>query len=80
MPEMSRTATRSDGTIGVYAHLHWDSVRVQPGQHVQRGEYIADSGNTGFTTGAHLHFAVIRNAGLEAISLPFNSADWRRRR
>jgi septal ring factor EnvC (AmiA/AmiB activator) len=38
-----------DGTIGVYAHLHWDSVRVRPGQHVQhvqRGEYIADSGNT----------------------------------
>lgn len=59
-----------DGTIGVYAHLHWDSVRVQPGQHVTRGEYIADSGNTGFTTGAHLHFAVIRNAGLEAVSVP----------
>jgi murein DD-endopeptidase MepM/ murein hydrolase activator NlpD len=59
-----------DGTIAVYAHLHWDSVRVQPGQRVRRGEYIADSGNTGFTTGAHLHFAVIRNAGLEAVSVP----------
>jgi murein DD-endopeptidase MepM/ murein hydrolase activator NlpD len=62
-----------DGTIGVYAHLHWDSVRVQHVQHVQhvqRGEYIADSGNTGFTTGAHLHFAVIRNAGMAAISVP----------
>jgi murein DD-endopeptidase MepM/ murein hydrolase activator NlpD len=63
-----------DGTIGVYAHLHWDSVRVQPGQHVQRGEYIADSGNTGFTTGAHLHFAVIRNAGMAAISVPIQFA------
>jgi murein DD-endopeptidase MepM/ murein hydrolase activator NlpD len=59
-----------DGTIAVYAHLHWDSIRVQPGQRVRRGEYIADSGNTGFTTGAHLHFAVIRNAGLEAVSVP----------
>jgi murein DD-endopeptidase MepM/ murein hydrolase activator NlpD len=59
-----------DGTIGIYGHLHWDSVRVQPGQRVARGEYIADSGNTGFTTGAHLHFAVIRNAGLQAVSVP----------
>jgi murein DD-endopeptidase MepM/ murein hydrolase activator NlpD len=59
-----------DGTIAVYAHLHWDSVRVQPGQYVRRGEYIADSGNTGFTTGAHLHFAVIRNAGMSAVSVP----------
>jgi murein DD-endopeptidase MepM/ murein hydrolase activator NlpD len=58
------------GTIAVYAHLHWDSVRVQPGQLVRRGEYIADSGNTGFTTGPHLHFAVIRNAGLSAVSVP----------
>jgi murein DD-endopeptidase MepM/ murein hydrolase activator NlpD len=59
-----------DGTIAVYAHLHWDSVRVQPGQHVRRGQYIADSGNTGFTTGPHLHFAVIRNAGLTPVSVP----------
>jgi len=59
-----------DGTIAIYAHLHWDSVRVQAGQRVQRGEYIADSGNTGFTTGPHLHFAVIRNAGLQAVSVP----------
>jgi murein DD-endopeptidase MepM/ murein hydrolase activator NlpD len=63
-----------DGTIAVYAHLHWDSVRVQPGQSVRRGEYIANSGNTGFTTGAHLHFAVIRNAGLSAESVPIQFA------
>ena len=61
---------QDDGTIAVYAHLHWDSVRVQPGQFVRRGEYIANSGNTGFSTGAHLHFAVIRNSGLAAESVP----------
>jgi len=64
----------SDGTIGVYAHLHWDSIRVRIGAHVLRGEYIADSGNTGFTSGPHLHFAVIRNSGSEDVSVPVQFA------
>jgi murein DD-endopeptidase MepM/ murein hydrolase activator NlpD len=59
-----------DDTVAMYAHLHWDSIRVRPGQQVQRGEYIADSGNTGFSSGPHLHFAVTRNAGLKAESVP----------
>jgi murein DD-endopeptidase MepM/ murein hydrolase activator NlpD len=60
----------ADGTMALYAHLNWDSIRVRPGQIVERGEYIADSGNTGFSTGPHLHFAVIRNGGLRQESLP----------
>lgn len=59
-----------DGTYAVYAHLNWNSIRVQPGQRVNRGQYIADSGNTGFSSGPHLHFAVLRNAGLETVSVP----------
>jgi murein DD-endopeptidase MepM/ murein hydrolase activator NlpD len=59
-----------DGTIAIYAHLHWDSVRVRPGQRVQRGDYLADSGNTGFSTGPHLHFGVMYNAGAAARSIP----------
>ena len=59
-----------DDTVAIYAHLHWDSIRVRPGQQVQRGEYIADSGNTGFSSGPHLHFAVTRNAGLRPESVP----------
>ncbi len=63
-----------DGTYAVYAHLNWNSIRVRPGDRVQRGEYIADSGNTGFTSGPHLHFAVVRNAGMLPISVPFRFA------
>ena len=59
-----------DGTFAVYAHLNRSSIRVRPGDRVQRGELIAASGNTGFSTGPHLHFAVIRNAGMQLQSVP----------
>jgi murein DD-endopeptidase MepM/ murein hydrolase activator NlpD len=64
----------ADGTIGVYGHLQWDSIRVRIGQQVVRGEYIANSGNTGFTTGPHLHFAVWRNTGTGDVSIPVQFA------
>jgi len=63
-----------DGTIAIYAHLHWDSIRVRIGERVARGQYIADSGNTGFSSGPHLHFAVVRNAGVENVSVPVQFA------
>jgi murein DD-endopeptidase MepM/ murein hydrolase activator NlpD len=63
-----------DGTIAIYAHLHWDSIRVHIGERVARGQYIANSGNTGFTSGPHLHFAVLRNAGVTDVSVPIQFA------
>jgi len=63
-----------DGTIGLYAHLHWDSIRVRVGAHVARGEYIANSGNTGFSSGPHLHFAVIINERGNDVSVPVQFA------
>lgn len=59
-----------DGTYAVYAHLNWNTIRVSPGDRVVAGEYIADSGNTGFSSGPHLHFAVLRNFGMNVESLP----------
>ncbi len=60
-----------DGTFGVYAHLRQHSALVQPGQRVRSGQILAQSGNTGYSSGPHLHFAVLRNAGLHWTSLPF---------
>lgn len=59
-----------DGTYAIYAHLNTNSIRVRPGDRVRRGQYIADSGNTGFSSGPHLHFAVVRNAGMSIESVP----------
>jgi murein DD-endopeptidase MepM/ murein hydrolase activator NlpD len=59
-----------DGTYAIYAHLNTNTIRVRPGARVKRGQYIADSGNTGFSSGPHLHFAVVRNAGMRIESVP----------
>ena len=40
----------------VYAHL--DQVDVVPGQWLQTGDMLGNVGETGFTTGPHLHFEV----------------------
>jgi len=63
-----------DGTTAIYAHLQMDTIRVRPGQRVERGEYIANSGNTGFSSGPHLHFVVVRNAGFRSESVPVSFA------
>jgi murein DD-endopeptidase MepM/ murein hydrolase activator NlpD len=60
-----------DGTFAIYAHLNRSSIRVRPGDKVLRGQYIADSGNTGFSSGPHLHFAIVQNRNLRLDSVAF---------
>ena len=48
---------------------------VSKGQMVETGQVIALSGNTGYTTGPHLHFAVQHNNGVRNVGLPFKFAE-----
>ena len=63
-----------DGTMGVYLHLKRGSVEVREGQRVNPGQQLALSGNTGNSTGPHLHFVIQKNVGLQTVSIPFEFA------
>jgi murein DD-endopeptidase MepM/ murein hydrolase activator NlpD len=47
------------GWMTLYGHLQ--STAVKEGQRVAQGQRIAYSGNTGYSTGPHLHFSVFKN-------------------
>ncbi|MGZ5197930.1 MAG: M23 family metallopeptidase [Kaistella sp.] len=51
----------SDGTFADYSHLKYKGVAVKEGDEIKKGQLIGYSGNTGFSSGPHLHFAVFIN-------------------
>lgn len=63
-----------DGTMSVYLHLQQGSVVIREGERVRAGALLARSGNTGNSTGPHLHFVVQQNIGLDTVSIPFEFA------
>ncbi|NWD89014.1 M23 family metallopeptidase [Pseudomonas sp. K5002] len=60
-----------DGTQGVYLHLKQGSVSVREGQRVAVGTPLALSGNTGNSSGPHLHFVVQRTTASGLVSIPY---------
>jgi hypothetical protein len=51
----------SDGTRAIYGHM--SDVKTHIGERVHTGEIIGLSGNTGNSTGAHLHFSLRKPDG-----------------
>lgn len=60
----------SDGTVTAYAHIVNGGFNVSVGQWVSAGQVIAYVGNTGASTGCHLHFEVW-NGSLRIDPAPF---------
>jgi murein DD-endopeptidase MepM/ murein hydrolase activator NlpD len=64
----------SDGSMAIYAHLAPGGIQVRIGQTVHTGDELGLSGNTGLSTGPHLHFAVQLNRSTKLVSVPFRMA------
>lgn len=52
-----------NGLSSLYAHL--SSIKVNTGDVVGRGEVVGLSGNTGYSTGPHLHMTLYASAGVK---------------
>jgi murein DD-endopeptidase MepM/ murein hydrolase activator NlpD len=57
-----------DGSVATYAHLA--SIEIQSGREIGVGELIGQSGNTGYSSGPHLHFGVARTVDGQDVSEP----------
>ncbi|MEI6420144.1 MAG: M23 family metallopeptidase, partial [bacterium] len=57
----------ANGLSTLYAHF--SLIKVQPGQSIATGEIIGYSGNTGYSTGPHLHMSVYATQGVKISNL-----------
>ncbi|ADR22936.1 hypothetical protein MATR_32150 [Marivirga tractuosa] len=67
-----------DGTIGSYVHLVQKGSFVKKGDQIQKGQLIGISGNTGWSSGPHLHFMVAQNKDFRNITLPIKFLNYKK--
>lgn len=65
----------NNGLASTYGHL--SLIKVIPGESVARGEIVGYSGNTGYTTGPHLHVSLYAKDAVEIKTLPSKSCPGR---
>ena len=66
-----------DGRYALYAHLKPGSITVEVGEQVRQGQVLGELGNSGSSTGPHLHFHVMdAPSGLVADGLPYVFSDF----
>lgn len=67
-----------DGSFANYVHLRYGGAEVEPGDRVTAGQMIGYSGNTGRSSGPHLHFDVripTREGRMQSIPFLLRGAD-----
>jgi len=61
----------NNGLSSLYAHL--SLIKVSVGQVLVTGDTVGYSGNTGYSTGPHLHLTIYATEGVEVKEYPFKS-------
>jgi murein DD-endopeptidase MepM/ murein hydrolase activator NlpD len=65
-----------DGTVSLYFHMQQWGVIPDLGDRIHRGDPVGITGNTGNSTGSHLHYQVNLDAGTkQSIPIRFHVTD-----
>lgn len=67
------TVLHQDGSVGRYLHIPTNGAEVEVGDKVVRGNLLGVVGNTGCSSGPHLHFEVLSKLGSSTTRIRFES-------